>query len=205
MKKSTVVAMTGIASLALSLGACGLQTGSQTPSPSAGNNRPSDVITSTSTVTETAAPTSEAPVEEIEEEPVPELTGTDPGILKMGDSFTYSDGLQITVSKPSAMTSSEWAYPESTQGLAFTITVVNGTGAKYDPSMGTMTVQSGNTEAEEIFDTENGYEGSPMTTVLPGREATYKSAFVGTDTKNLVLEFSPDFDRGSLIFTPNGK
>ncbi len=205
MKRSTVLAMTGIASLALSLGACGLQSGSQTPSPSAGNNRPSDVITSTSTVTETAAPTPEAPVEEIEEEPVPELTGADPGILKMGDSFTYSDGLQITVSKPIAMTSSEYAAPESTSGLSFTITIVNGTGAKYDPSMGYITAQMGNTEAEEIFDTENGYEGSPMTTVLPGRETTYKVAYAGSDTKNLVLEFAPDFDRGSLIFTPNGK
>lgn len=201
MKKSIFTALSG-AALVVSLSACGAIGGSPTTSTSTstGSNRPADTITSApETVTETAAPV------EAEPEPETSLTGTDPGILKMGESFTYSDGLQITLSKPTAMTSSEWAYPESAPGLSFDVTIVNGTSAKYDPSMGYMTAQIGNTEAEEIFDSENGYDGAPSTSVLPGREVTYKAAFVGTDTTNLVVEIAPDWDRGSLVFTPDGK
>ena len=202
MTKTMSVAMS-VSALALTLGACGQMTGGATDSPTSGSNRPADTTSSSTaspeTVTETAGPV------ETEPEPETSLTGTDPGILKMGESFTYSDGLQITLSKPTAMTSSEWAYPESAQGLSFDVTIVNGTGAKYDPSMGYMTAQIGNTEAEEIFDTDNGYDGTPSTSVLPGRETTYKVAFAGTDTTNLVVEYAPDWDRGSLVYTPNGK
>ena len=195
MKKTASLAL--ITSLALGLSACGGMGGSKTESPASGSNQP----TATGTVSETPEP--EAPAES---EPESSLTGEDPGILQLGESFTYSDGLQITVGKPSAFTSSEWAMPESAPALAFDIKIVNGTNAPYDPSMDFFSAQIGNTEAEEVFDSEQGFEGSPMTKVRPGREAAYKIAFAGTDTKNLVLEYQPgDWEHGSLIFTPNGK
>lgn len=205
LNKKSITSLLAAGLLSISLGACGQTTGGATDSPTSGSNRPADTTTSSSaasteTVTETAEPV------EAEPEPETSLTGTDPGILKLGESFTYSDGLQVTISQPTAMTSSEWAYPESAQGLAFDVTIVNGTDAKYDPSMGYLTAQIGNTEAEEIFDTENGYDGVPSTSVLPGREATFKVAFAGTDSTNLVVEYTPgDWDRGGLVFTPNGK
>ena len=198
MKNRTVTpALSLAAALVLSLGACGLQGGAVTDSPTTGSNRPT---TATETANETATETATA-------EPAPEtgLTGTDPGILALGKTFTYSDGLQVTLSKPTAMTSSEYASPGSVQGLSFDVTIVNGTTAKFDPSLGYLTAQIGNAEAEQIFDTENGYEGGPSTAVLPGREVAYKVAFEGTDTSSLVVEFAPDWERGSLVFTPNGK
>lgn len=183
--------------LTFGLGACGLQGGETTDSPTTGSNRP----TATATVTETPEPAEAEPAEAESS-----LTGEDPGILKLGKSFTYSDGLQVTISKPTAFTSSEWAMPEGAQSLAFDITIVNGTDAAYDPSMDYFTAQVGNAEAEEIFDTENGFDGTPMTKILPGRETTYKVGFVGSDAKNLVMEYQPgDWERGSLIYTPNGK
>lgn len=187
--------------VALSMSACGMTSNGTVSDQKTGSNHPT-------TVTKTVSPTEEPTVaaDTVEPEPTSSLTGTDPGILKMGKSFTYSDGLQVTLSAPSPMTSSEWAYPESAAGLSFDVTIFNGTANRYDPSMDMLSAQIGNTEAEEIFDTENGYDGTPTTSVLPGREASYKVAFEGTDTKNVVVEYSPgDWDRGGLVFTPNGK
>ena len=193
--KRTTLTLALAATLALS--ACGSIEGQATDSPTSGSNAPTETVSETSEQSE---------VEPAEAEPESSLTGADPGILKMGESFTYSDGLQVTISKPTAMTSSEWAVPGSTAGLSFDIKIVNGTDATYDPSLDYFTAQIGNTEAEQIFDSENGYDGTPMTTVLPGRETTYKVGFVGTDSTNLVLEYQPgDFERGSLVYTPNGK
>lgn len=206
MKNRTAIpALSLAAALTLALGACGQTTGAATDSPTSGSNRPTATVTETEsataeTVTETAEPV------EAEPEPAPSLTGTDPGILTLGESFTYSDGLQVTISKPEAFTSSEWSFPESSPGLRFTVTIVNGTGTKYDPSLELVNAQIGNTEAEQIFDTENGLDGSPSTSVLPGREVTYKVGFAGTDAENLVVEYQPgDWERGPLTFTPNGK
>lgn len=192
MKRTT---LTIALAATLTLGACGTTGGQATDSPTSGSNAPTETVTESQTE-EPAA----------EEEPEPSLTGEDPGVLALGDSFTYSDGLQITISEPTPFTSSEWAMPESVQALAFDIKVVNGTNAPYDPSMETVTAQIGNTEAEEVFDSEQGFEGAPMTKVLPGREIAYKVGFAGSDTENLVLEYQPgDWERGSLLFTPNGK
>ena len=205
MKVKNIIIPAAALSLALSLGACGLQTGgSTTDSPATGSNRPSDAVTTSSTATSTSeAESSTETYDDTIAEPEPSLTGTDPGILKMGESFTYSDGLQVTLSKPTPTTTGEWDFPSSSPALSFTVTIYNGTQSKYDPSMGFSTAQIGNTEAEEAYG--DGYGGTPDTVILPGREVTYKAVFVGTDTTNVVVEIAPDWDRGSLVFTPDGK
>lgn len=195
--KRTTLTLALAATLALS--ACGSIEGQSTDSPTSGSN-----ASTSSASTSESAEAEPADAEPAEAES--SLTGDDPGILTLGESFTYSDGLQVTISKPTAFTSSEWAMPESTSGLAFDVKIVNGTDAPYDPSLDYFTAQVGNAEAEEIFDTENGFDGTPMTKVLPGRETTYKVGFAGTDSTNLVMEYATgDFERGSLVYTPNGK
>ncbi|MEN3121152.1 hypothetical protein [Janibacter sp. LM] len=210
MKNSTIF-IPILGALSLSLSACGMIGGVPTTSTTTGSNRPQPsvtTVTQTTTATATAEPAGTQTVEPVDE-PEPEaetsLTGTDPGILKLGSSFTYSDGLQLTLSKPTQFTPSEWAAPSSDPGLIFTVTMMNGTGAKFDPTLNSITAQIGNEEAEQIFDSENGLDGGPSTSILPGREVTYKAAFVGTDTKNLVVEIAPDWDHGALTFTPDGK
>lgn len=198
MSLRKTAALVAAASVIFSLGACATTDGETTASPTSGTNRPTE---SSSQSTTTPEPDSIA-----EPEPEPSLTDTEgPGILALGESFIYSDGLQVTVGKPQTMTSSEWAAPGGVAGLVMDVTIVNGSPTPFDPSMGYATAQSGNTEAEEIFDSENGLGGSPSTSVLPGREVTYKMAFAGTDLDSFVLEFAPSFDHGSLIFTPNGE
>lgn len=212
MSLRKTAALVAAASVIFSLGACATTDGETTASPTSGTNRPTESSSQSTTAPEPDSIAEEpepAPSQSrttSEPEPEPSLTDTEgPGILALGESFTYSDGLQVTVGKPQPMTSSEWAAPGGVAGLVMDVTIVNGSPTPFDPSMGYATAQTGNTEAEEIFDSENGLEGSPSTSVLPGREVTYKMAFTGTDLDSFVLEFAPSFDHGPLIFTPNGE
>lgn len=199
--KITRSAALGLAlALTTALGACGQMSGSETTEPATGTNQPTKTVTATATAAPETSSSSSSSTEEAEPEPEPSLTGTDPGILQLGESFTYSDGLQITIGK---------ATPVSTEygpAVSFDVTLVNGTQTGYDPSMDYFSAQLANTEGEEVFDFENGYEGTPSTTILPGRESVYKIAFEGSETSDIVLEYTPgDFERGALIFTPDGK
>jgi len=93
------------------------------------------------------------------------------------------------------------AADEAPAYLSFGLVIVNGGAEPFDPSVSTASLQSGDTEASEVFDTENGFDGSPSTKVLPGRQTKYKIGFGVQNPKDLVLEFSPSFEHESQIFT----
>lgn len=199
MKKSII---TLALSALLALSACGVSTdGSTEDSPASGSNRPE-----TSKVKPDAT---EAEAENAATPDAPDQSDTtDEGtqVLSFGESFAYEDGLQITISTPSPMTSGQWAVPASTEGSAFTVTLLNGSDAPFDPMMISLTAQSGNTEAEQIFDSENGYSGAPTTTLLPGREARFKVAFATSNPDDIVLEMSPSFEHAAALYaTAPGK
>ena len=62
-------------------------------------------------------------------------------------------------------------------------------------------VQSGNTEADQVFDSENDVGGGPSTKLLNGREAKFKIAFTVANPKDLVMEVRPSFEHESVLFT----
>ena len=85
--------------------------------------------------------------------------------------------------------------------LGFTVTVVNNTGSKYDPTMFNASVQSGDKEAEEVFDFGGEYKGPPSTAVLNGRQSSFKVGFAVSDPGDIVMEVRPGFDYDSAYFT----
>lgn len=178
-KYSSVV----LVAIGLLLGACATEEGTGTSAESvAGTNRPSAE----------AATTAEAPE-------TPEAPPKNP---KFGQTYTWENGLAVTVSTPKPFKPSEYAAAEkATAYLEWTVTIVNGTKDNYDPSLFSTTLQSANTEASEVFDMENGFEGSPSTTLLPGRESKFKIGYGVQDPKDLVLEVTPGFEYESAIFT----
>ncbi len=124
--------------------------------------------------------------EDLEEPESPEL--------KFGQTYTYTDGLSITISKPQPFRPSDTAaVTRSNAYRQFTVTIVNKTGRRYDPSGFSTTVQSANEEAEQIFDSARGIGGSPDTTLLKNREAKFRIAYSLADPKDIVMEVSPDF------------
>jgi hypothetical protein len=177
--------------LVLTLTACGGTSGEPDSDPQAGANRPAGTA---SPAAPTQAPTTEPPS--------PSPSPTDDGVLSFGESITYEDGVTLTVSAPTPYTPSEYAAGAEgvTAAVAFDVTIVNGTQANFDPSFFSTTLQSANVEGSEIYDSENGLEGSPSTTLLPGREAKFRIAYGVTNPADLVLEVSPSFEHNNAIY-----
>lgn len=170
------------------LGAC-TSAGPATDEAPVGVNRP----TTTAPAAETPAPAAETPT------PTP----TDDGTAKFGKTYTWTDGLSVTVTTPKAYKPGEYAAgaDQFKSSVVFTVTVVNKTGKPYDPSIFMLSMQSGNEEASQIFDSQNNLGGSPSTKILNGREAKFKAAFNVANPKDLVLEVTPGFEYDSVIFT----
>lgn len=153
-----------------------------------------------SKATDTPAGTNADPTSS--EEPTEEPDEGD-GTLKFGDSASYDNGLSITVTEPQPFEPSRYAVSgKGRDHIRMTVTVVNKTGKPYDVALDYITMQSGNQEAEQIFDSAKGLEGTPTTKVLDGREAKYDVGFTVKNPADLVLEYQPgDWDLDSVIFT----
>jgi hypothetical protein len=168
--------------------------GSATDDAPAGSNRPSeDAEAEAKRIAENEAAAAAAAAEE----EAANSTAT------FGKTYTWEDGIAVTVSAPEPFKRSEYAAggEDAAAYVAFTITVVNGTSAPFDVSMFTASAQSGNTEAESVFDTENKLEGSPSTKLLAGREAKFRMGFGVSDPADIVLEIAPSFEHNSVLFT----
>ena len=125
--------------------------------------------------------------------------------LAFGSAFTWEDGLSVTVSKPKAFKPSDTAAGvKGKNHVVLTVTVVNKTGKPFDPGLITMSLQSGDDEASEIYDSGNGLEGGPTTKLLDGRQAKFKTAFSVSSPDDLVLELTPDFEHESALWTTSG-
>lgn len=166
---------------------CGGTDGSVNDDEVAGSNRPEKEESTSSSASPSS---SEAPP------PAPNPT--------FGRTFTYEDGLSVTVSAPQPYEPSEYAYvgePAPAAFVAFDVTIVNGTADNYEPAMFNATMQSGNVESSQVFDSEQGMNGSPSTVLLPGREAVFRMAFGAADPADLVLQVTPGFEYDAAIFT----
>lgn len=144
-----------------------------------------------------AAPSTEAPA------PAPEPTPTGPA--KFGQTFTYPDGIAITVAKPVAGVASKYAYgAEQTGGnlRIVTVTITNGTKKVFDPGVVTEDLNYGpdGTAAEQVFDSAQlgeGFEGK----ILPGKKQVAKLAFaVPAGPQDLLFSISPSFSHDDALF-----
>lgn len=123
---------------------------------------------------------------------------------KFGEAYNWEDGISITVSKPKSFKPSEYtAVDGAADHLKFEIRLVNSTGKPFDPALVYATLQSGNEEAEAVFDSENGVGDSPSTKLLDGREVKWTVGFGVKDPSDLVMEISPDagIEYAGAIFT----
>ena len=152
-----------------------------------------------------APPTDPAPTDPAPEDPADDGTedaGSDTAVF--GDTLSYDNGLEVTVSAPQPYTPSESAYvdgPAPAAFVAFDVTVVNGTGEDYDPIELFLTLQSGSTEEAQVFDTANGLDGTPYQTLLPGRSVAFTVGFGASDPADLVMEVTPGFDYEPVVYT----
>ncbi len=118
---------------------------------------------------------------------------TTTALVRFGETFTYDDGLEVTIGTLAAYEPSEYAWAEGDRFVVFTVTIVNGTGEVFDPSGFSTTASSGGREADEVYDSENGLEGSPMTSIQPGKSVSFEVAYGVSDASDLTLDVSPDW------------
>jgi hypothetical protein len=180
MRKSIAIVLAA----AFALSGCGGTSGRVSDEEVAGSNRPTETSPAEST------PTTEAP---------PPVVNP-----KFGETYTYEDGLVVTIGTPQPYTPSESAAvgePRPPAFVVFDVTVVNGSQANYEPAIFSVSLQSANVEEQQVFDSANGIGGTPTTPILPGREAAFRLAFGATNPNDLVMQVSPSFEHEPIIFT----
>jgi hypothetical protein len=124
--------------------------------------------------------------------------------LAFGKSYTWDDGVSVTVGRPTKFKPSAYAVVEkSKRYLKFTVTVVNKSNKPIDLGLTYISVQSGNEEAREVFDSMSGLRGPPDTKVLKGRESEFDAGFGVADPKDLLLEIAlhDNAVRPSLLYS----
>jgi hypothetical protein len=115
----------------------------------------------------------------------------------------YPDGLAVKVVNNGEFKPGQYAAkPNAPKFIKMTFTVTNGTSKPFDPVVFYATMQSGNTEAEQVFDSQAKMGMSPNTPVLPGREVTWVTGWGVSDPNDLVMSVAPGpFEYDKIIFT----
>lgn len=80
------------------------------------------------------------------------------------------------------------------------MTIVSGTGERFDPAVFHAGMQPGNAEVEGILDFAENLRGASITIIVPKRVSLFQLAFAVAGRKDLVSELSPSFKHESPVF-----
>ncbi|GAA3783868.1 hypothetical protein GCM10022403_018200 [Streptomyces coacervatus] len=111
-------------------------------------------------------------------------------------------GWAISLEKFSRDISSDYAAPENTPYLKFTVRVVNGSDKIVDVTGLTVNCSYGDDgkEGESIFD--DGLDGAPSTRLLADRTVTAPwGCALPKNESHVQIEVAPDFESEAAIFT----
>ena len=124
------------------------------------------------------------------------------GNPSVGDTYTWPDGLAVTISQPVEYTPSESAAGtvDGQANLRFEVTVVNGTSEDVEASMILLTVSSGGRQADEVIDSDWEF---PTATILPGNDLTWNVTYSVADPDDLQVTVDNviDFESEKVHFT----
>jgi hypothetical protein len=115
------------------------------------------------------------------------------GVVTFTETYTYADGLAITVSAPEEFTPGEYAVGVEGGGtpVVLGITIENGTGEVFDPALMYPVVASGGTESEAVYD--DGIDMLPSSKIQPDKSLTYTVAYMVADTNDVQVDLEPGF------------
>lgn len=118
-----------------------------------------------------------------------------------GRTFTYTDGLAVTVGRPTSYDPSSYAAG-NTNPYAFRVTVrlTNNSGTAFDPTLLHVAMSTGGAPASQIFDGRMGLP--PQNQLQPGRSLTYDVAFSTTgNSGEAQVDVVPSFSHDHAVFT----
>ncbi|MFI5569421.1 hypothetical protein ACIA6T_19145 [Streptomyces sp. NPDC051740] len=110
-------------------------------------------------------------------------------VVALDKTATWNNGVKAHLSGFGRGTSGEYASPAGEPYLAFSVTLRNGSESTIDLALVSLSCPDG---AEEIFDTDAGFDGAPDTHLLPGKSQTWKAACVFPKTaRSAQIEITP--------------
>ena len=119
------------------------------------------------------------------------------GQAKFGETYSWPDGIEVSVAAPTEHTPSEYAdVPEGTTPLVFEVTVTNGTDSTIEGFNFHDSVASGGKEAQTFYDFESDIDNHPSTKITPGKSLTYKAAYAVADPADVQFfwdVYNPDY------------
>ena len=123
--------------------------------------------------------------------------------VAFGQTFTYADGLAVTVDPPAPYeASSTAAGDENPHAFSVSVRITNNTGAAFDPALLNVAMSTGGTPATQIFDSANNMGDRPQNQLQPGRSMTYEVAFSTTaDSGEAQVDVVPSFSHDHAVFT----
>ncbi|MFD0304277.1 hypothetical protein [Streptomyces sp. NPDC127119] len=162
----------------------------------------------TVTVTEVATPDDESAAAEDDARPAAEESGGESGdgVYSLSEPVAYGNDVEVSLSKFSRGTSSDYASPGNTPYAKFTIKIVNGSDESVNADELSVNCAYGDEgkEGDAIFD--EGLDGLPETRILAGRSLSVVWACeLPKDQKYLQVEVAPDYESKTAVFTGNVK
>lgn len=126
-------------------------------------------------------------------------------VLSFGETFKYTDGVEVTVGAPGPFTPSAYAagVTAGQTAVAFTLTIKNGSPTQFTP-FAYPSLNSGGTAGTSISDIGNpiGNVGDPSSTVLlPGQSVSWLVGFSVANVADLTMDVQPSMAYQNAIFT----
>ncbi|MFC0051335.1 hypothetical protein [Streptomyces actinomycinicus] len=166
----------------------------------------------TVTVTKTAAADGAAGADEDaaqaddESTSAPEDDGD--GVYALDDTVVYDPDIEVSLTGLKRSVTGEYAEPENTPYLQFTVRLKNGGKKAFDATQLTVNCsygQKGKT-SDSVFDSDAGLEGGPETKLLAGRSLDVPwGCELPKGEKLIQIEVTPDFESDAAVFTGNVK
>ncbi|MGW7299145.1 hypothetical protein, partial [Streptomyces sp. NPDC054829] len=124
----------------------------------------------------------------------------------LDDTVVYDHDVEVSLSGFSRGVSSDYAAPENTPYVKFTIKVVNNSDSTVDANEMTASCAYGDEgrEGEAIYD--DGLDGLPDTRILAGRSLSFAWACELPKKETfLQVEVAPDYDSEEVVFAGDVK
>jgi hypothetical protein len=130
--------------------------------------------------------------------------GAEDGVYALDDTAVYEPDTEVALSGLERAVTGEYAEPENTPYLKFTVKVKNGGEKALDVTQLTVNCSYGQDgrSSDSVFDSDAGLDGGPETKLLPGRSLNVPwGCALPKGEKLIQIEVSPDFDSEASIFT----
>ncbi|GHF11095.1 hypothetical protein GCM10014715_78460 [Streptomyces spiralis] len=171
-----------------------------------GDTKAAPTVTVTETVgddsADAASDDTTAPADDATDDATDEGTGGD--VYTLTDTVAYENDVAVSLSGFRRAVSSQYAAPENTDYVRFTVKIKNSGSKTLDTTGLTVNCSYGEDghSSESIFDSEHGLDGGPDTKLLAGRSINVPwGCELPKAGKLIQIEVSPDMESESAIFT----